>query len=85
MGTAMVLKLSPGALFWLVLINPAQAFKIAVIGSLQKSLEAFGAAGLYASETLGDWLVPALSAVMAAWILFPLLAAFLFFRRRCVE
>src|SRR3989338_8070144 len=85
MGTAMVLKLSPGELFWLVLINPAQVFKIAVIGSLQKSLEAFGAAGLYASETLGGWLVPVLSGMMVLWVLLPLLAAFLFFKSRCVE
>jgi Cu-processing system permease protein len=85
MGTAMVLKLSPGTLFWLVLINPAQAFKIAVIGHLQKSLEAFGTAGLYASEALGNWLVPVLFGAIAAWILLPLAAAFIFFRRRCVE
>ena len=85
MGTAMVLRLSPGNLFWLVLINPAQSFKLAVIGNLQKSLETFGAAGAYASDVFGVWLVPALSVVMIAWILIPLAAALLFFRTRCVE
>ena len=85
MGTAMVLKLSTGHLFWLVLINPAQSFKLAVIGDLQKSLETFGAAGAYASEVFGDWLTALLTAVMLAWIVAPLIAAFAFFRTRCVD
>ena len=85
MGTAMVLKLSTSNLFWLVLVNPVQSFKLAVIGNLQKSLETFGAAGAYASEVFGEWLVVLLSAVMLAWIFVPLAAAFSFFRTRCVD
>ena len=85
MGTAIVLKLSPNVLFWLVLINPTQVFKIAVVGHLQKSLETFGAAGLYASDVLGQGLVVLLSAMLCAWILVPLISAFLFFRTRCVD
>ena len=85
MGTAMVLKLSARQLLWLVLINPAQSFKLAVVGNIQKSLEAFGAAGLYASEVFGDWLTAFLSCVMVLWIVVPLVLAFIFFKRRCVD
>ena len=84
-GTAIVLKLTPGELFWLALANPAQSFKLAVMGTLQKSLESFGAAGLYAAECLGRRLVAVLSAVMAVWIVAPLLAAFFYFRARCAD
>ena len=85
MGTALVLKLSPRALFWLVAINPAQSFKLAVVGELQKSLETFGAAGMQAADMFGPWLVGVLSGLMLAWILLPLIAAFAFFRSRCVN
>ena len=85
MGTAMVLKLSPRALFWLVMINPAQSFKLAVVGALQKSYETFGAAGMLAADMFGPWLIVLLSGVMIAWIFVPLLAAFSFFRTRCVD
>lgn len=85
MGTAMALKLSPANLFWLVAANPAQAFKLAVLGHLGKGLETFGASGLYASEIFGDWLWMGLGAAMMAWVLLPLAAAFLYFRARCVD
>jgi len=83
MGTAIVLRLSPNELFWMVLINPAQSFKLAVIGALQKSLESFGAAGLYASDVFGPWLTFILGGVLCIWIAVPAgLAFFLFGRRR---
>ncbi len=85
MGTAVVLKLSADKLFWLVLINPAQSFKLAVIGSVQKSLEIFGAAGAYAYDIFGDWLTLALSGVLFAWILIPLFVAFSVFKTKCVD
>ena len=85
MGTAVVLKLSAAKLFWLVLINPAQSFKLAVIGSLQKSLEVFGAAGAYASELFGDWLTSVLSLVLLVWIVTPSTLAYSFFRTKCVD
>lgn len=85
MGTAIVLRLSPPELFWLVIINPAQAFKLAVIGALQKSLESFGAAGLYASDILGPWLAFVLGGVLCIWILAALGVALIFFSRRCAD
>lgn len=85
MGTAIVLRLSPTELFWMVLINPAQSFKLAVIGALQKSLESFGAAGLYASDVFGPWLAVVLGGILCIWILVPLGAALVFFGRRCAD
>ncbi|MBI2095921.1 MAG: ABC transporter permease subunit [Candidatus Omnitrophica bacterium] len=85
MGTAIVLRLSPNELFWAVLINPAQSFKLAVIGALQKSLESFGPAGLYASELFGPWLAVVLGGILCVWILAPLGAALVFFGRRCAD
>lgn len=85
MGTAIVLRFSPAELFWLVLANPAQSFKLAVIGTLQKSFESFGAAGLYASDFFGPWLVVVLSGVLYVWILAPMGFALLFFGRRCAD
>ena len=85
MGTAIILKLSARDLLWLVMINPAQSFKLAVIGSLQKSLEAFGAAGLYAYEVFGEWLQAFLVFVMVLWIAVPLTGAFVFFRKKCID
>ena len=84
-GTAMVLKLSSHQLLWLVLINPAQSFKLAVMSQLQGSLETFGTAGIYASEIFGNWFSLFLVAVMLGWILVPLLAALFYFRTRCMD
>lgn len=85
MGTAIVLKLSPNELFWLVLVNPAQSFKLAVIGALQKSLESFGAAGLYAADIFGPWLVVVLGGVLCIWTLASLGIGLVFFGRRCAD
>lgn len=85
MGTAIVLRLSPNELFWMVLANPAQSFKLAVIGALQKSLESFGAAGLYASDVFGPWLAVVLGVILCVWALAPFAAALIFFNRRCAD
>ncbi len=85
MGTAMALKLSSRALFWLIVANPAQSFKLAVVGALQKSFETFGVVGMQAADMFGEGLIVFLAGVMLAWILIPLAAAFSFFRSRCVD
>lgn len=82
MGTAMVLRLDPGQLFWLSLGNPVQAFRLSAMELLQGNLELLGASGLYASGTLGRWLLPVLAAVLAAWVAASVSAALALFRRR---
>ncbi len=85
MGTAVVLKLPVEALLWLVLINPAQSFKVAVMGTLHGNLESFGPAGLYALETCGPWLGGILVVILAAWILVPLLTAMISLKNKGVD
>jgi Cu-processing system permease protein len=80
MGTAITMKLDIGTLFGLALINPLQVFKIATVHGLRASLEVLGPAGLYATRTYGDRLVPLLSGVLGLWIVVPMLAAYLRFR-----
>ena len=85
MGTAIILKLTPAALFWMVLANPAQAFKLAAVGTIQKTWESLGPAGLYAVDRLGDWLMPLLAGVLAAWLLGSLIFGAILFGRRCAD
>jgi Cu-processing system permease protein len=81
MGTSMVLKLGVGQLFTLTMLNPMQIFKIAAILNIRGSLEVLGPAGIYALRTYGSQLLPGLIAVLLAWILLPMTAAFYAFRR----
>jgi Cu-processing system permease protein len=85
MGTALTLRLDVGTLLALVMANPLESFKIAAIGAITGSLDTLGPAGAYAARTWGDRLVPLLAAVLAAWILTPLLLASLVFDRRGVR
>ena len=85
MGTAVVLKLPVEVLLWLVLMNPAQSFKVAVIGTLHGNLESFGPVGLYVSEACGPWFGGILIALLAGWVLAPLLAAMVSLRNRGVD
>jgi Cu-processing system permease protein len=81
-GTALVLKLSPKALLWLSLANPAQVFKVAVLDGIQRNLESLGPAGMYAAEVLGDRLQPVLIGILVLWAVVPLLFSMLILSRR---
>jgi Cu-processing system permease protein len=81
-GTALVLKLSPKALLWLSLANPAQVFKVAVLDGIQRNLESLGPAGMYAAEVLGDRLQPALIGILVLWAVVPLVLSMLILSRR---
>jgi Cu-processing system permease protein len=81
MGSAFVLRLSPRTLLWLSLANPVQVFKLAALQALQGNLELLGAAGAVARDSLGDRLMPALTAWLAAWIAWPLGLALWLVRR----
>ena len=82
MASSVLLKLRVQEIFGLASANPLQAFKMAVIVSLNASLDVLGPVGAYASHTLGDALPWVLGASLAVWTVVPLaLAAFLFARR----
>lgn len=82
MGTAVVLRFTPGQLLWCSLGNPGQLFRIASLQILQGNLELLGSSGLYASMVLGVWLVPVLLAFLACWAIIPVGIALWVFQRR---
>jgi Cu-processing system permease protein len=81
-GTAIVLRLSPRALLWLSLFNPAQVFKLLILDSIGGNLEILGPSGLYATEVFGRWLRPVLAAILATWLAVPLAASLILCRNR---
>lgn len=85
MGTAVTLRLEPGTLFAVALLNPLEAFKIAAVGALTGALDVLGPAGAYATRRLGVWLTPALVAVLVAWIALPLSLSALVFQARSLS
>jgi Cu-processing system permease protein len=82
MGTAMVMRLQPRTLLLVSLANPLQVFKTAAVLLLQGGLEALGPAGTYATATWGPALLPALLALLAAWVVVPLAGTVWVLRRR---
>ena len=76
MGTAVVLKLSPGELLGLTLVNPLEVYRIASIDLLRDSLELLGPAGLAAHDWFGGAIGPALIGILVLWIAAPLAAAY---------
>jgi Cu-processing system permease protein len=80
MGTAIAMRMDIHTLFGLSLINPLQVFKIATVNALRASLEVLGPAGIYATRTYGQALVAMLAAILAAWIVVPMLGAYVRFR-----
>ena len=72
MGTSLVMRLDARQLLWSALINPLQEFKVAAILALRGGLEVLGPAGLYASRTYGDALLPMLVGLLLVWIVMPL-------------
>lgn len=82
MGSAVLFRLRASSLLLASIANPAQCFKIAVIGSYDATLDVLGPAGLYASNTFGNALLPVLVACLAAWAILPLAAALALFTRR---
>jgi len=85
MGGAVVFRLRIDELFHLSLLNPLQVFKMAVLRSVNASLDVLGPAGAYATQTYGRWLPMLFGAAMVVWIAMPLAAASLLFARRPVE
>ncbi len=56
MGTAIVLRLSPGWLLAAAFVNPLESYRVAALYLLSGSAELLGPAGLYAADILGPYL-----------------------------
>lgn len=82
MGTSLVMRLDASELLFSALVNPLQQFKLAAILTLRGGLEVLGPAGLYATRTYGDALLPLLVGGLVLWILVPLAATAFVIERR---
>ncbi|HVL24037.1 MAG TPA: ABC transporter permease [Thermomicrobiales bacterium] len=76
MGTAVIMKLSPGELMGLTLLNPLELYRIASIFLLRDSLELLGPSGLVAHDWFGGSISLVLGALLMAWIAVPLAVAY---------
>lgn len=85
MGTGIVLRLSGAQLFWMVILNPVQSFKMAVMGLLQGDLDMLGPTGGYAMELFGEGYLFILNAILLLWIVLSTAASLWFFRKRCAQ
>jgi Cu-processing system permease protein len=82
MAGTLALKLRIEDLFALSLVNPLQVFKMWSLHAAEGSLDVLGPAGLYATEEYGARLHLLFAGCLAAWVVFPLVAAAILFGRR---
>ena len=81
MGSAAVMKMTPGTLLGLTLLNPLDTYKLAGVNLMHSSLEVLGPAGAYAIDHIGSWLTALVLALLVMWILVPLPIGYWLFRR----
>ncbi len=82
MASSILLKLRVQEIFGLAVLNPLQAFKMAVIVNMNASLDVLGPVGAYASRTYGDSLSWMLATTLVLWAVVPLMLATLLFARK---
>lgn len=82
MAGAIVFKLRVQELFGLAVVNPLQAFKMAVVHAMNASLDVLGPAGAYASNEWGSALQWILPGVIVVWGVVALAVAAALFARR---
>ncbi len=75
MGSAMAVRMPVGVLFFSVLVNPVEAFRMLAVPFFATSLDVLGPAGSYAVDTLGRLAPAAGAAVLLMWIVVPALVA----------
>ncbi len=71
MGTALATRLPVSALFFAVIANPVESFRIAAVPTFGSSLDVLGPAGSFAIDTLGGSARFLAGAVILAWIVIP--------------
>lgn len=82
MAGTVLFRLRVQEVFFVGIVNPLQAFKMAVLAGMNTTLDVLGPVGVYASQTVGDDLLRILAAVLAVWAVAPLVAAAIVFTRR---
>lgn len=81
MGSAAVMRMTPGTLLGLTLLNPLDTYKLAGVNLMQSSLEVLGPAGSYAIDHLGSWLTALVLVLLTLWVVVPLPIGYWLFRR----
>lgn len=82
MAGTVLFRLRVQEVFFVGIANPLQAFKMAVLASMNTTLDVLGPVGVYASRTVGDDLLWILAAVLTVWAIAPLVVAAVVFTRR---
>lgn len=82
MAGTILFKLRVQEVFAIGVLNPLQAFKMAVIVNMNASLDVLGPVGMYASHTYGDALPWILALVLGVWTVVPLVIALVLFSKR---
>jgi len=82
MAGTILFKLRVQEVFVIGIMNPLQAFKMAVMVNMNASLDVLGPVGMYASQTFGGALPWILALVLGVWTVVPLGIAVLIFRKR---
>lgn len=82
MAGTILFKLRVQEVFAIGVMNPLQAFKMAVIVNMNASLDVLGPVGMYASQTFGNALPWILALVLGAWTIIPLVIAMILFSKR---
>lgn len=75
LGSALAVRLPPGALLAAAWLNPLSLFRLVALDALACDLDVLGPAGLCARDALGAWLRPAALAGLALWLAAALAAA----------
>lgn len=81
MGSVAIMKMTPGTLLGLTLVNPLDVYKLAGVSLLQSSLDVLGPAGAYAIDRFGSGLIGLLLGLLVLWIVLPLPIGYWLFRR----
>jgi Cu-processing system permease protein len=82
MGASVAFRLRVQDILGLSMLNPGQVFKLASLSGFEASLDVLGPVGLYAQRLMGEWMRPAMIGVLGLWIVLPLGAGLIAFRRR---
>jgi Cu-processing system permease protein len=82
MAGTLLFRLRVQEVFLIGILNPLQAFKMAVLAAMNTSLDVLGPVGVYASQTVGDHLLWIFAAVLIVWTIVPLAVAAGIFARR---
>jgi Cu-processing system permease protein len=82
MGGALATRLSIRGMFHLAVLSPLQTFKMWALQGVDASLDVLGPVGLYAQTVYGSSLTGWFAAVLAAWVVVPMMLAVIVFARR---